>query len=289
VKTYLDCVPCIIKQAVRAPRRFTDDPVVLERILRKTMLAITEFDLSRTPPEMGCVLNHIMNRELGNPDPYLEEKRRFNMLASELLPGLRKEVKSAADPFETAVRLAVAANYIDFGAPAGRTDGLLAALFTEALSQPIKGGGASAIKRLRELAGEADSILYLADNAGEIVIDRLVIEQLPRGKVTVAVREGPAINDALFEDASVAGLDEVAEVVTSGVDLPGTPLNACPPAFVERFRSARLIISKGQGNFETLSDEPGTIFFLLVVKCPTVAQHLSCEVGDFVVAKNASN
>ncbi len=247
------------------------------------MLAITDFDLSRSPPEMGGVLNHIMNRELGNPDPYLEEKRRFNALASALLPDLRKEVESSVDPFETAVRFAVAANYIDFGAPGGRTDGSLASLFKEALSQPIKGGGIDAINRLRELSMEADSILYIADNAGEIVADRLLIEQLPRGKVTVAVREGPAINDALLEDASAAGLDEVAEMVTSGVDLPGTPLKVCPPAFVERFRSADLIISKGQGNFETLSDEPDKMFFLLVVKCPTVAQHLSCELGDFVV------
>ncbi|MCP4674495.1 MAG: DUF89 family protein [Deltaproteobacteria bacterium] len=288
MKTYLDCVPCIIKQAVRAPRRFTDDPAVVERILRKTMLAIAESDLSRTPPEISGLLNHIMNRELGSSDPYLKDKQRFNMLASALLPSLRKKVESAADPFEAAVRFAVAANFVDFGAPAGRTDGSLEELFAQALSQPIKGDGVDAVIRLRELTEKADSILYIADNAGEIVIDRLLVEQLPRGKVTVAVRAGPAINDALLEDASVAGLDEVAQVVTNGVDLPGTPLEVCPPDFVERFRSADLIISKGQGNLETLFKEPDTMYFLLVAKCRTVAQHFSCEVGDFVVAENNS-
>ncbi|MCP4604933.1 MAG: DUF89 family protein [Proteobacteria bacterium] len=286
MRTCLECVPCIVNQAVEAPRRFTDDPAILEQILKETMAAIIDFDLSRTPPEMGNVLNQIMNRALGNPDPYYQEKRRFNALALELLPEFREMIDSAEDPFETAVRLAIAANFIDFGAPAGRTDDSLTSIFSEARRNQIKGRGRAAVADLKQEAKKAKNILYLADNAGEIVMDRLLIEQLPSTKVVVAVREGPAINDALIEDAAEAGLNEIATVVTSGAALPGTPLAVCSPEFCEHFRSADLIISKGQGNYETLSEEKANIFFLLVAKCRTVAKHLSCELGDFVVSNN---
>ncbi len=283
MRTTLDCVPCIVGQAVQAPRRFTDDRAVLEQILRETMSALARFDLERTPPEMGGLFNQIMNRALGDPDPYLEEKRRFNALAVEQLPSLRQMIDSAAEPFEAAMRLAIAANVIDFGAPGGRTDGALSSIFENALTATLKGGqGNRTVSRLRERAETASDILYLTDNAGEIVIDRLFIEQLPTEKVTVVVRAGPAINDALIEDAEAAGLHELVAVTTSGVAFPGTPLAACPPEFRERFRAADLIISKGQGNYETLSEEEAPIFFLLIVKCRTVAAHLSCEVGDFI-------
>ncbi len=284
MRTHLDCVPCIIKQAVEAPRRFTDDPKILEQILRETMSAIVDFDFNRTPPEMGGVLNRIMNRVLGDPDPYLQEKRRLNAFALKLLPELEEMVKSAADPFEAAVRLAIAANIIDFGAPAGKTDDSIATVFSKAFKTNLKGQGRIAVDKLRTAAQRAENILYIADNAGEIVIDRLLIERLPQNKVTVAVRKGPAINDALVEDATEAGLNELASVITSGVALPGTPLDECSSEFRARFRSSDLIISKGQGNFETLSNETGNLFFLLVAKCRTVARQLSCEVGDFIAA-----
>ncbi len=289
MKTFLDCVPCIIEQAVKAPRRFTDDQDVLEGILRDTIKEIVDFDFFRTPPEMGAILNRIIALAIGNPDPYLSEKRRFNDLALRLLPDLEKMIASANDPFEATLRLAIAGNAIDFGAPSGQTDGNLSQLFSTAVKQEIAIGGRTAVEALRKAASHAKEILYLTDNTGEIVIDRLLIEQLPKGRVTVAVRHGPAINDALLEDAEAVGISKVARVITSGVSLPGTPLDVCPPEFQDRFKSADLIISKGQGNFETLSDEKAPIFFLLMAKCKVVANHLSCRIGDSIVKRGLSN
>ncbi len=283
MKTYLDCVPCIMKQAVEAPLRFTSDSGVRERIVRRTAEVISTFDMTRSPPEMGGALNRIMAEELGIPDPYLGEKRRFNQLAMELMPRLRLMLDGAPDRFEAAVRLAIAGNVIDFGAPAGETDGDLMDRFNHVMTAQLHGEGAALVARLAQMVTGAEKILYLADNTGEIVVDRLLVEMLPAGKVTVVVRSGPAINDALLEDASFAGLDELASVMESGAALPGTPLAQISDEFRRVFAEADVIISKGQGNFETLCDEDAPIFFLLMAKCPVVARQIGCSVGDYVV------
>ena len=123
----------------------------------------------------------------------------------------------------------------------------------------------------------------LADNAGEIVFDRLLIEQLPIDRVTVAVRGYPVINDATLDDAETAGLTDIVDVISNGSDAPGTLLDDCSEAFRSRFEEADLIIAKGQGNYETLAQSPRPIFFLLRVKCPVVARDLDYPVGSMVV------
>ena len=104
---------------------------------------------------------------------------------------------------------------------------------------------------------QAEKILYLTDNAGEIVLDRLLIERLPLSRVTVAVRGGAILNDATREDAQTAGLDRLVRVMDNGSDALGTLLKECSESFQRCFRESDLIISKGQGNFETLSQTPG--------------------------------
>jgi uncharacterized protein with ATP-grasp and redox domains len=287
VKTELECVACIVNQAVESPARFTDDPAARERILRQTLRQLADFDRSRTPPELGAMLCRIISDTIGDPDPFLSEKRRLNRLALDLLPELEPLVRSAGDPFAAAVRAAIAGNVIDFGAPGGKTEGVREEL-VGALDRPLLGGAQPALERLQEAVGDARSILYLADNAGEIAIDRLLIEQLPRGTVTVVVRSGPAINDALVEDAETVGLDRIAEVIDSGAAMPGTLLSQCSEELRERFRTADAIVSKGQGNFETLYGEPGPVWYLLRAKCKVVARQIGCAPGDFAIVENGS-
>lgn len=283
MKTFLDCVPCIMRQAVEAPRRFTSDEGIRERIVRKMAASVAEFDPTRTPPEMGAALNRIMSEELGDPDPYLSEKRRFNELALGLLPSLRRKVEDSPDPFEAATRIVMAGNIIDFGAPGGDVTGDLESRFDHALEASLFEAEDGLLDRFHAAADGASKILYLADNAGEIVVDNLLIGRLPAGSVTVAVRSGPAINDALEEDARVAGLHRIATIVESGAAIPGTPLAMVSDEFRALFDEADLIISKGQGNFETLSDEDAPMVFLLMAKCHVVAGHLGCRVGDYVI------
>jgi uncharacterized protein with ATP-grasp and redox domains len=135
------------------------------------------------------------------------------------------------------------------------------------------------IEAFRKRAASAADILYLADNAGEIVLDRLLIESLGPERVTVAVRGHPVINDATLEDARTAGLTDLVTVLANGSATPGTVLDGCSDEFRQRFERADLVISKGQGNYETLNEVARDIFFLFKVKCPVVAKMTRLPLG----------
>ncbi len=143
-------------------------------------------------------------------------------------------------------------------------------------------------KKFRKAISMAKSILYLADNTGEIVFDRLLIEQMPLKKITLVVKGSPIINDACLVDAQVTGVADLVEVIDNGSDAPGTILAECSEDFKQRFEKADLIIAKGQGNYETLSDVKKDIFFVLKAKCSVIAKHIGCEVGNLVFLRSAS-
>jgi damage-control phosphatase, subfamily I len=147
----------------------------------------------------------------------------------------------------------------------------------------------AAVARLRDEIAKARKILYLCDNAGEIVFDTLLIEQLPREKVIAVVKGGPIINDALMVDAREVGLCDMVEVVSNGSAAPGTLLELCAADFGRRFAEADLVISKGQGNFETLEGMPKNIFFLFTVKCHVVAEFLQKPFGTAMVLGNSGS
>ena len=144
------------------------------------------------------------------------------------------------------------------------------------------------IGSFKEATEQAEEIFYLTDNAGEIVLDRLLIEQLPYEKVTLVVKGKPVINDATIEDAELAGLPRIVHVIDNGSDGPGTILESCSQSFRDRFTNADLVIAKGQGNYETLSNINKNIFFLLKAKCPVIANHIGCEVGSFVFRRQSN-
>jgi uncharacterized protein with ATP-grasp and redox domains len=280
MKTYFDCLPCFVRHALDAARMVTDDEAVHERVLREVLRASASLDMSMSPPHMGREIHSIIRRETADPDPYREIKDASTRLALGLLPGLARRVEASSDPFEAAVRFAVAGNIIDFGAQAHVSDETILQAIEDAVKEPIDTAGVDALRRAAENARE---ILYLGDNAGEIVLDRLLIERLPGERVTFAVREAPVINDATIEDARVSGLTDLVQVITNGSDAPGTILEECSAEFRKHFERADVIIAKGQGNYETLNDTPGNIFFLLKAKCPVVARDLSCELGSIQV------
>ena len=128
-------------------------------------------------------------------------------------------------------------------------------------------------------------LILAADNAGEVILDRLLVEELPADRVTLVVRGSPVINDATMEDAEVAGLTSLVKVMDNGSDVPGTIAVACSQAFQDRLRRADLVIAKGQGNYETLSEQPGDVFFLLKIKCPVIARDIGLDLGRNVVLR----
>ena len=248
---------------------------IVEKVARRALHAAAEIDLDMPPPVYGQEFHRWLRHTTGVPDPYRAAKDRFNMMALAMLPDLAAEIERAPDPFTLAVRLAIAGNLIDMGVNGDIPEGLVRQSLENALSEAFRGD----IEELRQEIARADSILYLADNAGEIVFDRLLIQQLPLDRVTLVVRGGPVINDATLIDARVAGLHDIVNVTDNGSDAPGTILPDCSHDFRERFARADLVIAKGQGNFETLSETVGNMFFLFKVKCSVVSGQVDLPIG----------
>jgi uncharacterized protein with ATP-grasp and redox domains len=245
---------------------------------------LAELDLSEAPPLVAQSIHRRLREISGVDDPYRPAKDRFNRLAMEMYPKLAARVKSARHPFLMAVRLSIAGNVLDLSVNGEITEEQVREAVDQALLDPFSGD----VAEFHRAAAEAANILYLADNAGEIVFDRLLIEQLGPARVTLVVRGSPVINDATPVDAQTVGLHKIVEVVDNGSDAPGTVLHDCSEEFRRRFREADLIIAKGQGNFETLSDEPGRLYFLFKVKCSAVASHLGLAVGYQVLKRSSS-
>jgi uncharacterized protein with ATP-grasp and redox domains len=241
-------------------------------------------DYGVSPPHIAREIFAVLQEQLDDPDPYLELKQRTNEQVLALLPTLEARVRKSEDPFRMAAKLALAGNIIDFGIP--RTFELEPTIDALVSSAPA----IDEIGLLEQRLAQAGRVLYLADNAGEIVLDRLFIEQFPSpGRVTVAVRGGPALNDATRADAEQTGLTALVRVIDSGLPLAGTWLAGSSNELQQAFAEADVIVSKGQGNFETLHEEErfGT-FFMFMVKCAVVASFAGLNDGDAVVATRTS-
>jgi uncharacterized protein with ATP-grasp and redox domains len=283
MKTYFECIPCFIRQVLDAARITSDDKQVQLRVLRQALKLASEVDLMQSPPAMAQQIHRYIREFTGNPDPYAEIKDRFNKIALQMYPDLRNRIEQSPDPLETAVRLAIAGNIIDFGVSSNIEESQVRQTIAESLEAPLD---LDELADFKKAVKETKSILYLGDNAGEIVFDRLLVEQLPCNKIAFVVKKGPVINDATMADAIMAGITDIVEVIDNGSDAPGMILEDCSEQFRNRFDKTELIIAKGQGNYETLSEIDKDIFFLLRAKCPVAAGHLGCEIGDMVLSKN---
>lgn len=278
MKSYLDCYPCFFTQAIRTSRMITSDEKKIWQILNEVSLSLPEIHFGATPPEIGREVYRIISKRTGIKDPYRKIKEKCTHQALSLYPELKKLINSSEDRLMTAIRISIAGNIIDFGA---NFDFDLKKDVGTILSQDFS---INHYREFCEALDKARKILYLADNAGETVFDRFLIEEINKPVIYV-VRARPIINDATREDALLAGIDKVAEIVSSGCDAPGNILKFCSDEFLKIYRSADLIISKGQGNYEGLSDEDRPIFFLLKTKCHVIARDIGIDEGSIVLMK----
>jgi len=256
------------------------EEVLLKQILR--LIADADWDVM--PVSIAQRVQRLVRDHTGQGDPYRILKDKMNRIALDLLPQLTEKVKNHHFPSEAVTRLAIAGNLLDAGAKVRLAPEELVERLKAIWDKPLIGS----VEELFKGADAASRILYLADNAGEIVFDRLLIEALPYKKITVAVRGMPVINDATMEDAKTAGIDKLVQVVANGSDAPGTLVDECSDEFREAFEQADLIIAKGQGNYETMSENQKSVFFLLSVKCPLIALNIGAPVGSLVVKPNIS-
>ncbi|MFC2093130.1 DUF89 domain-containing protein [Bacteroidota bacterium] len=276
MKTYLDCIPCFIEQALRAGRIATNDEKKIKELLDSVCSMMKDIPMNNTPPETGNIIYRKVREITGVTDPYKKIKKTNIEEALSIYPKLKKIVNDSDNSLLTAVRLAVAGNVIDFG-PNKKFN------LIESISQILKQD--FAIFHFSEFIKQMEkskSILYIGDNAGESVFDKILIEEIEKPVVYI-VRDLPVINDVTREDAIDSGLSEVADIISSGTTAPGTILDLCNDNFLKRFNNADMVLSKGQGNYEGLSNVSRSVFFLLKAKCPIIANDLNVEENDIVL------
>jgi len=270
-----------MKQAYNTAVRATDDRRLIRIVLDRTAEYVMKLDLDTTPADASNFAYKVTMEVTGNRDPYREDKRRFNDVCLGKVPELRKRLEDSPDPLKAAVRLAVLGNVIDMGI--GYSFDLEREL--ERFLHITLATDDYDVFRKRLDEGRK-KILYIGDNAGEIVFDRMLVELLSRDHdVTFVVKGGPIINDATMEDAEYVGMTGVVEVIDTGSDGIGVKWSEVSDAFAERFKASDIVVSKGQGNFETLSDREKEIYFLLRAKCESVARVLGVDYGDVVFRK----
>lgn len=276
MRAVVDCVPCSLYQAVRTARQSGAREEQIEQILRLAMERIQSLKWQIAPSEISTAAVKAVTEVLGDQDPYKERKRHYNQLALSMEPKLQTLVDQSADPLLTALLLAVAGNIIDLG--------ILESFSVEETVQSVleRGFTHNDYDHFRRKLSGSKTILYIGDNAGEIVFDKFVLKCLRDKEVTFVVKSGPVINDACLEDANMVGIPELAEVITTGSDHLGAPPHECSPEFRQALATADLVIAKGQANFESVPPQEN-LYYLLTAKCPPVARALGVEERDVVL------
>ncbi|MGZ7095287.1 MAG: damage-control phosphatase ARMT1 family protein [Methanobacterium sp.] len=285
MKAYYECAPCFLRQAKEALNLATDEEAVKMEVMEELVkIVCSDFNSQAVSNEIGTKIHRTIKDRTGNEDPYILEKRKGNEIALKFLPRIRKIIEVNHE-LETYAKAAIVGNLIDFGALGVDYD-----VETGIISNM---GSDIALNHVSELEKElknAKSVLYLADNNGEIVFDKLFIQKLTEYDVdvTVALKEKPILNDACVEDAEQIGLDKVAKLVSTGTDSIGIIYGDMSDEFKEIFNKADVVIAKGLGNYEGLTAmELGTkpVFCLLNAKCGPIARDIGVNIGDNVVIK----
>lgn len=281
MKATPECMLCLFRQALNTARAVTSDESLQQRILTRVAAYAAQATLDQSPAQLSQPAYRIVAELTGNPDPYLAHKQAANRTALEVLPAVRQKVAAASDALLEALRAAAAGNVIDLGIAHefDITKDILALM-----SQPL---AISALESFRQELGPGRRLLYLGDNAGEIVFDTLLVEQILKTgtAVTYSVKSGPIINDATLVDAEAVGMLSLVPVIeTGGADI-GVNWANISEEFRQAVERADVILAKGHGNFETCDDQPGNFYFLLKAKCALVAQELGCRLGDLVLAR----
>ena len=252
MKTYLECVPCIIKQVINTLKISGCSNELGRKVISEVLHKLKNIDYRRSPAANSDIAYTVFKEVTGIKDPYYDLKRKYNRLALDIYPELKKVVDSAKDKLYTAAKIAVAGNVIDFGIDIKKADTLdLSMIIRDLKSTQL---AVDDFDKFRESLKNSINILYITDNSGEIVFDKIFIKEL----------------------------DGLAGVIETGNGNIGINMDNSSDAFLKEFKKADLIISKGQGNFETLDKDETNIFFLLKAKCEYIAKELGVRYLDIV-------
>ena len=290
MKIKLDCIPCKQRQVLECLRMNKQDEKLQERVLRKIINVLTKADWTSTPIDLTNKIHKIVREETGIKDPYKEVKEKYNEIALNLYPRIKEIVNKSSDSLNTAIRTAIAGNIIDFG-PQREHDIDIEKTIEDVLSKDFV---IDDYHMLEERIKKASNLLYFADNSGEIVFDKILIETIldfrkklrigQNLKITVVIRGGPVLNDATFDDVKYVDMDKIPNIEfknTSNGD-PNTGPSLDSKEVKSWIKEHDVTIAKGMASYEALS-EFNDIFFLLITKCNVVASDLRIKKGDIVL------
>lgn len=284
----LECIICNIKQVLTVTDLLKLDAVNKEIIMRDVLGYLHSADYKRSNPEVIRGTWDIITSHVKDKNPYREIKCFYNTELNNITAKIRTLIEQSHDKFDTALKIAITANLIDFAANHTFDEAMLLRKIATANEQQLSIDDSKALYERLKTAG---TLLYLGDNCGEIVLDKIFIEYIkvtyPNIKVYFGVRGEHIVNDVTLDDADMVRMQEVAEVISNGDGSLGTVIERTTPAFRDVFYQADVIIAKGQGNFESLSEiDRGNIFFLFMAKCDAVAGLLNIPKLSIVCAKN---
>lgn len=290
MNTHETCIPCLLKQVDQTARLFGLSDASTTEMNDRFRYLLQESHTTGSPPEMAVFIQDLLVSYTGNADPYLEIKHNSNRQALAVVEDLRASVEDSSNPLRTAVALACAGNIIDYGVFSSGID--VRREIGAILGRELAGIGSESTGRFQfdefsAALDKAEHLLYIGDNAGEIVFDLILLETIkelyPNLTIHFATRGKPILNDVLVDDACMVGIDSVATVISSGVPTPGLVLSQASEEFLSLYNACDLIVSKGQGNFESLSTPDPRIFFLFITKCKVVANLVGSSLRDLVL------
>jgi uncharacterized protein with ATP-grasp and redox domains len=264
----------------------TQDEGIQRKVLNSVLLILSNVSTQASPPEIAHLVHLRVKSITGNFDPYREIKKKQNEIALQYESILSSQIAEMSDSLKAAMMFSAAGNAIDLAPNCPIQD-----IYKRYMEIISRGFAWDDYELFLKKLTRSKSLLYLGDNAGEIVWDKILAEEILENfnlEITYAVRGFPILNDVTMEDAYFVKMDKIVNVISNGFDAPGTLLKRCSEEFLKKYQKADLILSKGQGNFESLSEEHLPIFFMLNVKCSVITEDIDCHIGDIVLKSQSS-
>lgn len=278
MNNHVDCIACIINKADQLADKYFEDKQQKYNFLNKVLKEVVETEYNKTAPFLFSKVMKILKEETEIEDFYHEEKKRFNKKLLSMENQIEDILTNSKDRFDTALKIALAGNIIDFGAFSEISYDLVERMINKTLESNLD---KVLCKRLKEQLAEGKILMYIGDNTGEIVFDKIFIREItreyPNIEIFFGVRGKPVLNDATEEDAYYIEMDKYAQIVNNGTDIPGTDLGEVSNDFKEVFEKADIIISKGQGNFESLPGCGENIYYLFLCKCKMLMKKMKSD------------
>jgi uncharacterized protein with ATP-grasp and redox domains len=276
MELFFDCVPCMIRQALEAARTTTNDVEIHDKVVYETINLMTKYKEYRNSPDLAREIHRIVKEQTLRDDPYSKIKERDLEAAIGVYPYLKEFLQSKENKLYWALKIAATGNNLD------------AAVYNDVnIKQCIereleKEFSICDIDIMENKLQSASSVLIIGDNTGETIFDKVMIESFSNLTITYGVRSESIINDVTEKEAVASGLDQVSKIVSTGCSAPGAILEDCSDEFIDIYNKSDIIISKGQGNYEALSEEKGNIFFLLKAKCPMISRKLNVNLNEYI-------